>query len=205
MELLQRRLAELGKPTAPTAGLHEEKVKPSVNCEETLPPETVGDGSEPHQEGKTGHIGAQCLAADGEECSGLPGRKLTLLSLLKFSGNRSDVDAFDRWVRKLSRHAELGRWTDREKLLQMELHLSGCAEQMYEILPEESKATFAEAVKSLKHRLRHARNVALMSAQVMKRRQRYTELADEYAQGFEGLFERSSENVPEWTNPPRKC
>ncbi len=127
-ELLQRRLAELGKPIAPTSSLQEEKVKPIVNCEETLPPETVGDGSEPHQGGKTGHTGAQCLAADGEEGLGLPGRKLTLPSFPEFSGDRSDDDAFDRWVWKLSRHAELGKWTDREKLLQMELHLSGRAE-----------------------------------------------------------------------------
>ena len=44
-------------------------------------------------------------------------RKLTLPSLPKFSGENKDDDAFERWIRKLTRHAELERWTDQEKLL----------------------------------------------------------------------------------------
>ena len=54
----------------------------------------------------------------------------------------------------MTRHTELKCWTDREKLLQLELHLTNKAEQAYEVLPEEAKATFDKAVESLKKRLR---------------------------------------------------
>ena len=70
----------------------------------------------------------------------LPTRKLTLPPLPKFTGDKADEDAFERWTRRLSRHAELEKWTDREKLLQLEIHLAGRAEQIYEVLTSESKA-----------------------------------------------------------------
>ena len=88
-------------------------------------------------------------------------------------------------------HAELERWTDREKLLQLELHLTNKAEQVYEVLPEEVKATSDKAVESLKKRLRPVRNEALLSVQLMKRRQRTTESVDEHAQDFEAFFDKS--------------
>ena len=97
-------------------------------------------------------------------------RKLTLPSLLQFSGsNDQDGDAFDQWVRKLSRYAELESWTDRQKLLQLELHLVGRIEQKYELLPSEPRNTFMRAVKSLRQRLHPVQNEALLSAQIMKR------------------------------------
>ena len=83
-------------------------------------------------------------------------RKLTVPSLPKFSGDKLDDDSFDRWIRKLQRHAELERWTEREKLLQLELHLVGRAEQVYEVLPDENKTTFTEVVDLLKQRLQPA-------------------------------------------------
>ena len=54
--------------------------------------------------------------------------------------------------RKLLCHAELKRWTEREKLLQLELHLVGRAELMYEVLPDKAKASFLTAVDALKQR-----------------------------------------------------
>ena len=63
---------------------------------------------------------------------------------------------------------------------------TGKAEQVYEVLSEEAKATFDKAVSSLKQRLCPVQSEAL-SAQLMKQKQRSTETVDEYAQEFDAL------------------
>ena len=118
-------------------------------------------------------------------------RKLTLPTLPRFGGEKQEEDAFERWTRKLLRHAELERWTEREKLLQLELHLVGRAEQLYEVLPDKAKASFSTAVDAPKQRLHPVRSEALLSAQLIKRKQKYSESVDEYAHVFESLFEKS--------------
>ena len=120
-----------------------------------------------------------------------PVRKLTLPPLPKFTGEKAEEDAFERWTRRLLRHAELEKWTDRERLLQLEIHLAGRAEQVYEVLMPEGKATFSKAVDALKQRLQPVRSEALLSVQLMRRKQRDSELVEGYAQDFESLFEKS--------------
>ena len=120
-----------------------------------------------------------------------PPSKMALPSLPKFSGDKADGEDFDRWVRRLRRHAELEWWSDRQKLLQFELHLTGKAEQLYDLLPADSKSTFTAATESLKGQLHPVQNEALLSAQLMKRKQGSGESVDEYAQELEALFEKS--------------
>ena len=72
-------------------------------------------------------------------------------------------------------------------VLQFELHLTGKAERIYEVLPEESKKGFAEATAALGERLREA----LLSAQLLQWKQRSGERVDAYVQVFENLFEKS--------------
>ena len=48
--------------------------------------------------------------------------------LPKFCGDKQDGDTFDQWLQRLLQHAELDHWTDQQKLLQFELHLSGNVE-----------------------------------------------------------------------------
>ena len=118
-------------------------------------------------------------------------RKVTLPTLPRFGGEKLEDGAFERWTKKLLRHAELEKWTEREKLLQLELHLSGRAEQLYEVLPVEEKASFAKVVEALGRRLQPVKSEALLSAQLMRRKQRPSESVDEYAHDFEALFEKS--------------
>ena len=75
--------------------------------------------------------------------------------------------------------------------MQLELRLKGQAERLYEVLPTESKTSFSSAVESLKKRLVPARRDALLSAQLMKRKQLPSESVDQYAQEFETLFDYS--------------
>ena len=117
---------------------------------------------------------------------------LKLPALAKFSGEeRDDGDTFDRWVRRLEKHAELQQWSERGKLLQFELHLVGRAERVYEVLPAELKQTFDVAVTSLSQRLHPVKRQALTSAQLIKRKQKVMEPVDDYAQEFECLFDKS--------------
>ena len=67
----------------------------------------------------------------------------------------------------------------------------GRAEQLYEVLPNKAKASFLTAVDALKQRLYPVRSEALLSAQLIKRKQKYSESVDEYADEFESLFEKS--------------
>ena len=113
--------------------------------------------------------------------------------LSKFSGEgeQEDPECYQRWLRKLERVAELQQWSEREKLIQFELLLTGKAERMYDVLPEGTKATFKEATEALRKRLSPVRREALVSAQLMRRRQRSGETVDSFGQEFEQLFERS--------------
>ena len=102
-----------------------------------------------------------------------------------------DEDGYQRWLRKLARHAELQGWTGRNKLLQFELHLGGRAEQIYEVLPSSAKASFEEASKALGARLVPAGRKALTSAELLGRKQHEGESVDDFVQAFEKLFEKS--------------
>ena len=138
--------------------------------------------------------GSGCAPSTPEkvESGGRAGR-MTLPSLSTFSGEESkdDGETFDRWVRRLEKHAELERWSEREKLLQLELRLKGRAERLFEVLSKESKGSFQAVVDGLRKRLAPVRREALVSAQLMKRKQKATETVDQYAQEFETLFDRS--------------
>ena len=59
---------------------------------------------------------------------------------------------------------------------------------MYEVLPSEKKDKFETAIKTLKTRLCRAKREALLSAQLMPRRQRNNESVDSYVQDFEDSF-----------------
>ena len=122
-------------------------------------------------------------------CLQLPVTRLATLS--QFSDDSEDPGGFVRWLRKLERMAELHLWFDREKLIQFELLLSGCAERIYELLPGSVKGTFQEATTALQKCLEPVGRDALRSAQLIRRRQKFGETVDVYAQDFEQLFQQS--------------
>ncbi len=107
----------------------------------------------------------------------------------KLAGHESE--AYERWLRKLMKHAELQHWSEREKLLQFELYLVGRAERIYEVLPSESKSSYARATKALSERLKPAGRKTLSSAQLLRRKQKPGETVDEFVQAFENLLEKS--------------
>ena len=122
-------------------------------------------------------------------------RRLSLTSVPEFNGEKlDDEEAFNRWIKKLEKHAEICRWSVREKLLQFELHLVGRAEAVYKTLPTEVKGSFTTAVEALRKRLQPPKRDALRSAQLIKRKQQSDEHVDKYAQDFEALFDKSYGN-----------
>ena len=79
-------------------------------------------------------------------------QKMRLPALPKMNGeDKENSDSFDLWLQKLEKHAELEQWSDRQKLLQFELHLVGKAEKIYNVLDKESKKTYASAMKALRN------------------------------------------------------
>ena len=100
-------------------------------------------------------------------------------------------------------HAELENWTGQEKLLQLELRVCGKAEKLHEVLTSEEKKCFSKAVKALGHRLQPASSKALLSAQLMKRKQQVNESVDAYSKDFESLFEKVLVKVQLWIKLPK--
>ena len=99
--------------------------------------------------------------------------------------NRKDVDALGRWLAKLEKHTELLRCSECTKLLQFELHLTGRAERVYELLLSSIKSSFEEASKALRAWLYPVESEALVSAQLMRHKQLSSETVDEFAQDLE--------------------
>ena len=62
---------------------------------------------------------------------------------------------------------------------------------MCEALPARAKDTFFRATESLKKRLQPVANKALLSSQLMKRKERTRDCVSTYAQELEALFEKS--------------
>jgi hypothetical protein len=153
----------------------------------------------PTAEARTGERGV----GDVEEGEGTPtgggettpgtraGRPMKLPALPTFDGNSREEGAYKRWVAKIGKHTELLHWSDRDQLLQFELHLTGKAERVYEVLPPEEKQTFASATEALGRRIQPAKREALASAQLLRRKQKAGESVDDYVREFERLFEDS--------------
>ncbi len=78
---------------------------------------------------------------------------------------REDVDALDRWLTKLEKHAKLTNWSQHTKLLQFELHLSSRAERVYGLLAASVKVSFEMASRALRERLYPIESEALVSEQ----------------------------------------
>ena len=118
--------------------------------------------------------------------------RIYLPALPQFSGEgSSDEGDFERWVRKLQKHAELRGWTDRQTMVQFELHLSGRAESLYELLPSTTRESLDTAIQALCGRLYPVQREALSSAKLMMRKQQDGETVDAYVTDFEQLFGRS--------------
>ena len=120
------------------------------------------------------------------------GRSMKLPSLPTFNlKDKMEAGAYNRWLAKLEKYAELQRWSARDKLLQFELHLAGKAEGVYAVLPSEDKESFERASKALGEWVQPAKREALSSAQLLRRRKRTAEDVDNFVREFEQLFEES--------------
>ena len=162
-----------------------------------VPGDTAGGtetGVEPTSQGNTVKDSARGSTEEGR-AHARTGGGMKLLALPNFGADKlsdHEGEAYGRWLRKL--HAELQGWSEREKLLQFELHLVGRAEQIYEVLTGESKSSYAKATKALEDRLKPSGRKALSSAQLLRRKQKPGEPVDEFVQAFENLFEKSYGN-----------
>ena len=130
----------------------------------------------PHSRTETGVLRpSESLCVEVPTPTGAPlpaatSRATRLATLSQFSGDDSeDPGGFVRWLRKLERMGELHSWSDREKLIQFELLLSGRAERIYELMPGSVKGTFQEATTALQKRLEPVGRDALRSAQLIRR------------------------------------
>ena len=63
------------------------------------------------------------------------------------------------------------KYSDREQLLQFELHLTRKAEATYDVLSLEANTNFKSAADALRNRLQPVRREVLKSAESIKRKQ----------------------------------
>ena len=138
------------------------------------------------------HLEVQPEHAGKSEASQVPEveKSLKLSPLPAFDGdNHGNVEALGRWLAKLEKHTELLRWLKHTKLLQFELHLTGCAKHVYKLLSSSVKSSFEEASQALHEWLYPVESEALVSAQLKRRKQLSSETVDEFVQDVEKLFE----------------
>ena len=183
---VQQQVNEVVQSLRLTASSHESAVpRMGASSLEGVSPTLRGGSSENDKD-----VGAKKVVS--RDTPGSDEKPLKLPPLPTFDGtSREDVDALGRWLTKLAKHAELLRWSERTKLLQFELHLGRRAERVYELLPASQKVSFEKATQALRGRLYPIESEALVSAQLMRRKQQNHERVDEFAQDLEKLFERS--------------
>ena len=117
------------------------------------------------------------------------GRETLRLEMKTFEVCSKDDDgAYKWWLIKIGKHAGLLHWSEKEKLLQFELHLAGKAESVYEVLPPEEKGSFDLASKALGKIIQPAKREALSSAQLLRRRQWTGESVDDYVRECEHRY-----------------
>lgn len=146
-QLARGRKSRGGSGTPPSSSCPEEE-RYHLSHGGTLPESSHEEERPPMSPTQTGH----------STVSGGPSgvSRLHPPHLLEFyseTADRSREEAYDQWVDKLKKHAELLAWSEREELLQFELRLACRAKSVYELLPAEGKHTFTSAVECLQERL----------------------------------------------------
>ena len=72
----------------------------------------------------------------------------------KFIGEDCSTDegSFERWIECFEERAKIAGWKGEQKLLQLKAHLKKTAEHAFRMMPDEEKADYDLAVKSLRQR-----------------------------------------------------
>ena len=72
----------------------------------------------------------------------------------KFTGEDCNTDegSFERWIERFEERAKIAGWEGEQKLLQLKAHLKKTAEHAFRMMPDEEKADYDLAVKSLRQR-----------------------------------------------------
>ena len=163
-ETTSRCAATAGKINwyAPKTNAHTFFSTPNVSAGQSNDPPLSGDhrGLDTHTE--RAHSISPINVRHGNELLSERGaytiQRTELPSLPLFDGKVEDNgNAFDRWTRKLLRYAELQHWSERDTLLQFKLHLTGRAEELYDVLPEAVKRQSESEISALGERLRPIR------------------------------------------------
>ena len=61
---------------------------------------------------------------------------------------------FDRWIDRFEERTHLAKWNDEQKLCQFKAHLEKTAQQVFEMMAADEKATYDKAVQALKQRFK---------------------------------------------------
>ena len=106
-----------------------------------------------------------------------------------FTGDEATVH-WDDWLPTLERAATWNNWSEQEKLIQLAGHLRGKAQREWDLMAENSKASFGAAVKALRARLDSgSRAVAAQDFRHLS--QQTTESAADFICRLEKTFRRA--------------
>ena len=80
----------------------------------------------------------------------------TLPPLTHYNGEESqdEDNTFDRWIERFEERAHLAKWNEEQKLCQFKAHLEKTAQQVFEMMAADEKATYHKAVQALKQRFK---------------------------------------------------
>lgn len=118
-----------------------------------------------------------------------------LPTLPNFTGDSidSDGESFSEWVERLELVAEVGRWDDQAKLVNLATRLRGTASRFYRSCTPQQRSSYTDLVAALQKRFTPVRLQSVQSSTFHERRQRPSppESVDAYAQELRKLFFRA--------------
>lgn len=118
-----------------------------------------------------------------------------LPSLPNFSGENVDNDgeSFSEWIERLELVANVARWSDQTKLVNVATRLRGLASRFYRSCPPQQRSSYAEFTAALRKRFTPVRLQSVQSSlfHECKQKRSPTEAVDTYAQELRKLFHRA--------------
>ena len=103
------------------------------------------------------------------------------------------MESFGEWIERLELVANVGRWNDQTKLVNVATRLRGSAARFYRSCLPQKRSNYAELTAALRERFTPVRLQSVQSSMFHERKQRQnpSETVDTYAQELRKLFHRA--------------
>ncbi len=108
----------------------------------------------------------------------------------------SGATSWDDWSTHFGNVAAVNKWTSEEKLLWLQVRLTGRAQKAFQRLPVDNRATCALAIKAMKERFEPESRKTRYQAEFQARQRKPTEGWADFAEDLQTLAEKAYPSLP---------